>query len=226
MLEIFGKRTGFSRPGITMPPRRENNLARQIVAVLAKSNLLNPALRANTNDRAMEAMRAFCCMKPPQFDGESSDPLVADHWLSQIRKIFNALKITKDDLRVSIIAVQLTVVSGEPAALGSFSRLSNVHGEMRKCGNLGIQPLVYTYLREVLGAKGGRDSGNHLNHRMFNRVLGHLLHREVMEFLSNHKLCVIGVVSRVTFVLSVHNDKRHISFAVQLIILQEDALIK
>ncbi|KAI8568203.1 hypothetical protein RHMOL_Rhmol02G0179500 [Rhododendron molle] len=56
----------------------------------------------------MEAMRAFCCMKPPQFDGESSDPLVADHWLSQIRKIFNALKITEDDLRVSIVAVQLT----------------------------------------------------------------------------------------------------------------------
>ncbi|XP_058189399.1 uncharacterized protein LOC131306982 [Rhododendron vialii] len=55
----------------------------------------------------MEAMREFCRMKPPQFDGDSSDPLVADHWLSQIRKIFNALKITEDDLRVSIVACQL-----------------------------------------------------------------------------------------------------------------------
>lgn len=90
-----------------MPPRRENTLAREIVAALAESNLLNPTLRANTNDRAMEAMREFCRLKPPQFDGESSDPLVADHWLSQICKIFNALKITEDDLRVSIVACQL-----------------------------------------------------------------------------------------------------------------------
>ncbi|XP_058216760.1 uncharacterized protein LOC131327630 [Rhododendron vialii] len=94
-----------------MPPRRENSLAREIVAALAKLNLLNPALRANMNDRAMEAMKAFCHMKPPQFDGESSDPLVVDHWLSQIRKIFNALKIMEDDLRVSIVACQLI---GEP----------------------------------------------------------------------------------------------------------------
>ncbi|KAI8524910.1 hypothetical protein RHMOL_Rhmol13G0186100 [Rhododendron molle] len=91
----------------TMPPRRENNLAREIVVALAESNLLNPALRANPNDRAMEAMRAFCHMKPPQFNGESSDPLVGDHWLSQVRKIFNALKITEDDHWVSIVACQL-----------------------------------------------------------------------------------------------------------------------
>ncbi|XP_058180101.1 uncharacterized protein LOC131298641 [Rhododendron vialii] len=44
-------------------------------------------------------MREFSRRNPPQFDGESSDPLVADHWLAQIRKIFNALKITEDDLR-------------------------------------------------------------------------------------------------------------------------------
>ncbi|XP_058217472.1 uncharacterized protein LOC131328554 [Rhododendron vialii] len=96
-----------------MPPRRENNLAREIVAALAESNLLNSAFRANTNNRAMEAMRAFRRMKPPEFDGESSDPLVADHWLAQVCKIFNALRITEDDLRVSIVAIQLTGEANE-----------------------------------------------------------------------------------------------------------------
>ncbi|KAI8542958.1 hypothetical protein RHMOL_Rhmol08G0180900 [Rhododendron molle] len=105
-----------------MPPRHENRrarignprigtgqnqLAREIVAALVESNLLNPTLRVNKNDRAMETIREFCRMKPPQFDEESSDPLLADHWLSQIRKIFNALKITEDDLLVSIVACQL-----------------------------------------------------------------------------------------------------------------------
>ncbi|KAI8572386.1 hypothetical protein RHMOL_Rhmol01G0194600 [Rhododendron molle] len=40
--------------------------------------------------------------------GRVVTPLVADHWLAQIRKIFNALKVTEDDLQVSIVACQLT----------------------------------------------------------------------------------------------------------------------
>ncbi|XP_058211670.1 uncharacterized protein LOC131323850 [Rhododendron vialii] len=100
--------------GLTMMPlRHENNLAREIVVALAESNLLNPALKTNTNDRAMEAMREFSRRNPPMFDGASSDPLVVDHWLAQIRKLFRALKITKDDLRVNIVAVQLTGEANE-----------------------------------------------------------------------------------------------------------------
>ncbi|KAI8530592.1 hypothetical protein RHMOL_Rhmol11G0071300 [Rhododendron molle] len=55
----------------------------------------------------MEVLRAFHHMKPPEFDGESSDLLMTDHWLAQVRKIFNALRLIENDLRVSIVAIQL-----------------------------------------------------------------------------------------------------------------------
>ncbi|XP_058215188.1 uncharacterized protein LOC131326417 [Rhododendron vialii] len=105
-----------NRRGRTGNPRMEagqNQLARDIVAALAAANLLQPPPRDNVNSRAIVAMREFSRRNPPQFDGESSDPLVADHWLAQIRKIFNALKITEDDLRVSIVACQLTGEANE-----------------------------------------------------------------------------------------------------------------
>ncbi|XP_058210462.1 uncharacterized protein LOC131322904 [Rhododendron vialii] len=111
-----------------MPPRHENRqgrignlkmgagqnqLAREIVAALAAANLLQPPPRENADNRALIAMREFSRTNPPQFDGESNDPLVADHWLAHMRKIFNALKITEDDLRVSIVACQLTGEANE-----------------------------------------------------------------------------------------------------------------
>ncbi|XP_058185827.1 uncharacterized protein LOC131303053 [Rhododendron vialii] len=58
-------------------------------------------------------MREFCSLNPPLFDGASSNPFVADHWLAQIRKNFTAFKITEDDLRMSIVAIQLVVEVGE-----------------------------------------------------------------------------------------------------------------
>lgn len=33
--------------------------------------------------------------------------IFANHWLAEIRKIFNALMITEDDLRVQMVACQL-----------------------------------------------------------------------------------------------------------------------
>ncbi|XP_058189197.1 uncharacterized protein LOC131306785 [Rhododendron vialii] len=66
------------------------------------------APRENADSRALSAMIEFSCRNPPTFDGSSNDPLVADHWLAQIRKLFRALKIMEDDLRVNIVAVQLT----------------------------------------------------------------------------------------------------------------------
>jgi hypothetical protein len=134
-----------------MPPRRENNLAREIVAALAESNLLNPAFRANPNDRAMEAMRAFCRMKPPQFDGESSDPLVADHWLSQIRKIFNALRITEDDLRVSIVAIQLVGEANEwwESVLGARRDARRMARAINRTNELDVENLTWAEFEEL-----------------------------------------------------------------------------
>ncbi|XP_058192116.1 uncharacterized protein LOC131309513 [Rhododendron vialii] len=86
---------------------------RDFVAALAAANLLNIAPREGADSRALSAMREFNRRNPPTFDGSSSDPLVADHWLAQIRKLFRALGITEDDLRVNIVVVQLTGEANE-----------------------------------------------------------------------------------------------------------------
>ncbi|GFS43204.1 hypothetical protein Acr_00g0084200 [Actinidia rufa] len=63
--------------------------------------------RANTSNRAMEVVREFSKLNPPMFDGVSSDPLVADHWLSEIHKLFDVLDVTEDAMRVKLVACQL-----------------------------------------------------------------------------------------------------------------------
>ncbi|XP_058181277.1 uncharacterized protein LOC131299715 [Rhododendron vialii] len=98
--------------GAGIPPN-QTQFARDLVAALTAANLFNQAPRENADNRALSAMREFSRRNPPTFDGTSSDPLVADHWLAQIRKLFNALKITEDDLRVNIVAVQLTGEANE-----------------------------------------------------------------------------------------------------------------
>ncbi|XP_058216846.1 uncharacterized protein LOC131327723 [Rhododendron vialii] len=98
--------------GAGVPPN-QTQFARDLVAALTAVNLLNQAPRESVEDRAMVAMREFSRRNPPVFDGTSSDPLVADHWLAQIRKFFRALNITEDNIRVGIVAVQLVGEAGE-----------------------------------------------------------------------------------------------------------------
>ncbi|XP_058202902.1 uncharacterized protein LOC131317362 [Rhododendron vialii] len=98
--------------GAGIPPN-QTQFARDLVAALTAANLLNQAPRENVEDCAMVAMREFSRRNPPVFDGTSSDPLVADHWLAQIRKLFRALNITEDTIRVGIMAVQLVGEAGE-----------------------------------------------------------------------------------------------------------------
>ncbi|XP_058215722.1 uncharacterized protein LOC131326850 [Rhododendron vialii] len=107
-----GTRGGRGR-GRGRVPQAQNQFARDLVAALTAANLLNQAPRENVEDRAMVAMREFSRRNPPVFDGTSSDPLVADHWLAQIRKLFRALNITEDNIRVGIVAVQLVGEAGE-----------------------------------------------------------------------------------------------------------------
>ena len=53
-----------------------------------------------------EAMKEFRKMNHPFFDG-LGDSIVAGHWLSQIRKICDTLRITEDDMKVSFASYQL-----------------------------------------------------------------------------------------------------------------------
>ncbi|GFZ15620.1 hypothetical protein Acr_25g0000290 [Actinidia rufa] len=45
-------------------------------------------------------------MNPPSFDG-LGDPVIAGHWLSQIHKISDIVRITEDDMKVSFASYQL-----------------------------------------------------------------------------------------------------------------------
>ncbi|XP_058189231.1 uncharacterized protein LOC131306820 [Rhododendron vialii] len=85
----------------------QNQFARDLIAALAAANLISQAPRENAKDRAMVAMREFSHRNPPVFDGTSSNPLVADHRLAQICKLFRALNITEDNIRIGIVVVQL-----------------------------------------------------------------------------------------------------------------------
>ncbi|GFS42179.1 hypothetical protein Acr_00g0078370 [Actinidia rufa] len=69
--------------------------------------------RANTSNRAMEVVREFRKLNPPMFDGVSSDPLVADHWLLEIRKLFDVIDVTEDVVRVKLVACQLNGEANE-----------------------------------------------------------------------------------------------------------------
>ncbi|GFZ18553.1 hypothetical protein Acr_27g0002920 [Actinidia rufa] len=73
---------------------RENNEGSQHGGNLGNQNDRPP--RANTSNRAMEVVREFRKLNPPMFDGVSSDPLVTDHWLSEIHKLFDVLDVTED----------------------------------------------------------------------------------------------------------------------------------
>ncbi|GFS40879.1 hypothetical protein Acr_00g0071000 [Actinidia rufa] len=52
-------------------------------------------------------------MNPPNFDRSSTDPLVANHWLAEIRKLFNVLVINDDNMRVHLVACQLSGEANE-----------------------------------------------------------------------------------------------------------------
>ncbi|GFY80859.1 hypothetical protein Acr_01g0006680 [Actinidia rufa] len=96
------------QPGLQPPP---NTLLTDFVAALTTHMAQAP--RANTSNRAMDVVREFRKLNPPMFDGVSNDPLVADHWLSEIRKLFDVLHVTEDAVRVKFVACQLSGEANE-----------------------------------------------------------------------------------------------------------------
>ncbi|GFS44313.1 hypothetical protein Acr_00g0089620 [Actinidia rufa] len=89
-----------------------NQFVVDFVAALAAANILNQP-RVDAESRAREITKDFCRMNPPSFDGSSTDPLVANHWLAEIRKLFNVLVINDDNMRVHLVACQLSGEANE-----------------------------------------------------------------------------------------------------------------
>ena len=51
-------------------------------------------------------LQRFRAHHPPTFTG-GGDPMVADHWFMQIRKVLEAMEITSDATRIRLVAFQL-----------------------------------------------------------------------------------------------------------------------
>ena len=58
-------------------------------------------------DRSMDALREFRRMNPPKFSGQG-EPLAADHWLVEIRRIFDTLSIIEDRQHITFASYQLS----------------------------------------------------------------------------------------------------------------------
>ncbi|GFY93891.1 hypothetical protein Acr_09g0003370 [Actinidia rufa] len=65
-----------------------------------------------TSARFKEAIKEFCKMNLSSFDS-LGDPVVAGHWLCQIRKIFDTVRIIEDDIKVSFASYQLVGEANE-----------------------------------------------------------------------------------------------------------------
>ncbi|GFS44397.1 hypothetical protein Acr_00g0090090 [Actinidia rufa] len=75
-----------------------NQFAMDFVEALTAANILNQP-RVDAESRVQEITKDFCRMNPPSFDGSSIDPLAANHWLTEIRKLFNLVNTEEKKCR-------------------------------------------------------------------------------------------------------------------------------
>ena len=65
-------------------------------------------------------LQRFRAPHPPTFTG-GGDPMVADHWFMQIKKVLEAMEITSDATRIRLAAFQL---EGEAQVWWKWARTS------------------------------------------------------------------------------------------------------
>ena len=65
-------------------------------------------------------LQRFRAHHPPTFTG-GGDPMVADHWFMQIKKVLEAMEITSDPTRIRLAAFQL---ESEAQILWKWARTS------------------------------------------------------------------------------------------------------
>ncbi|XP_059663637.1 uncharacterized protein LOC132309338 [Cornus florida] len=62
---------------------------------------------SGSGSRAITAMREFRRMDPPEFRGKL-DPMVAEDWMEQVKKILDTIRVHENELRVSFTSFQFT----------------------------------------------------------------------------------------------------------------------
>ena len=68
--------------------------------------------REHAGNRLSDALREFIRMNPPKFSGEV-DPIAANHWLTEVTKIFDMLEIVESKIRISLASFQLVGEASE-----------------------------------------------------------------------------------------------------------------
>ena len=119
--------------------------ARELAASMLEASRNMAAPTGHHVDCTFEALCEFWRMNPPKFSGQE-EPLVADHWLIEIRRIFDTLGIHEDKLRITFATYQLT---GEAvpwwSSIVEMRRSSLVAGEVDPIGSMTWDEFVHVF---------------------------------------------------------------------------------
>ena len=112
-----------------------SQFARELAAAMLEASRSFVA-GGTAGDRSMDALREFRRMNPPKFSGQG-EPLVADHCLVEIRRIFDTLSIVEDRQRITFASYQF---SGEAipwwSSIVEMIRSSLAVGEVDPIGTM------------------------------------------------------------------------------------------
>ena len=96
-------RKGCPRGTCQAPPIFDQQAFAEVVGIAAAT--IAQACAAGSQGGPSNLQR-FMAHHPPTFTG-GGDPMVADHWFMQIKKVLEAMEITSDMTRIRLAAFQL-----------------------------------------------------------------------------------------------------------------------
>ena len=95
--------TGQAPPEFDQPPTFDQQAFAEVVgsaaAAIARAN-------AAGSQGGLSNLQRFRAHHPPKFTG-GGDPMVADHWFTQVEKVLKAMEITSDTTKIRLAAFQL-----------------------------------------------------------------------------------------------------------------------
>ena len=109
--------TGQAPPAFNQPPVFDQQAFVEAVGVAAAAITQASVAGSQGGPSNLQRFRAH---HPPTFTG-GGDPMVADHWFMQIKKVLKAMEITSDTTRISLVAFQL---EGEAQVWWKWARTS------------------------------------------------------------------------------------------------------
>ena len=98
-------RRGRPRGASQAPPVFDQQAFVEAVGIVATAIAQASAVGSQGGPSNLQRFRA---QHPPIFTG-GGDPMVADHWFTQVEKVLKAMEIASDTIRIRLAAFQLEV---------------------------------------------------------------------------------------------------------------------